>query len=374
MKKLLNMIIDFFELRIDKSMFDINREELQKANMLLLKQISAIGGSVTLIMCGLSFVVPHFYGLSMEFLLFFAASLIMFGLTCLEYQTLNGYIYPMIYFYMGLALTFCILLDTYLDPGGQAVISVIVLALTPMFILDKQTHVLALTALAWAALCIASTALKDFSYAGLDILNATIAVALGASLNTRIFKSRLSNLNNTRLLALQVEADALTGLPNYKKLMDDLSGEHDSRIAKSLCSLAVIDIDWFMEYNSKYGREMGDKCLKKIGNCMRRISDPSELIIYRYGGTSLVAVSLIHDYEGIRRVCRGISSLIRDLEIEHRGTPQGIITVSCGYTDVVECGCDEYKKLIDMAQTALKQAKKEGGNTSIGYLQTLTAI
>ena len=37
--------------------------------------------------------------------------------------------------------------------------------------------------------------------------------------------------------------------------------------------------------------------LEKIGNCMLKISDPGELIVYRYGGTSLVAVSLIHDYK-----------------------------------------------------------------------------
>ncbi len=63
---------------------------------------------------------------------------------------------------------------------------------------------------------------------------------------------------------------------------------------------------------------MGDKCLRKIGNCMLKISDPGELIVYRYGGTSLVAVSLIHDYKGIQRVCQGLSVLIKGLNIEFR--------------------------------------------------------
>ena len=105
----------------------------------------------------------------------------------------------------------------------------------------------------------------------------------------------------------------------------------------------------FKEYNTKYGREMGDKCLRKIGNCMLKISDPGELIVYRYGGTSLVAVCLIHDYKGIQRVCQGLSVLIKGLNIEFQGTEEEKITVSCGYTDVVECECDEFEKLLDMA-------------------------
>lgn len=102
---------------------------------------------------------------------------------------------------------------------------------------------------------------------------------------------------------------------------------------------------------------------------MQRISDPTEIIIYRYGGTSLVAVSLIHDYKGIQRVCQGISSIIRGLDIEFKGAPLGKITVSCGFVDVVECECDEYVKMLEMAQEALQQAQAEGGNTYIGYMQ-----
>ena len=72
---------------------------------------------------------------------------------------------------------------------------------------------------------------------------------------------------------------------------------------------------------------------------------------------------------GIQRVCQGLSVLIKGLNIEFQGTEEEKITVSCGYTDVVECECDEFEKLLDMAGEALQQARKDGGNCSVGYLQ-----
>ena len=105
--------------------------------------------------------------------------------------------------------------------------------------------------------------LKDFKYSSFDILNSSAGLLMGILINAKIFKIRISGINSSRILARQTQVDELTGLPNYKKLLEDLSGKNDTRIAKSLCSLAIIDIDMFKEYNTKYGREMGDKCLRK---------------------------------------------------------------------------------------------------------------
>lgn len=369
MKKQINRLIDLFEIRIDKSLFEINHSEIQKANLQFLRQIAFFSAVIAALLCCVTYFVPFFMGKTMVFFALFVISSIIFGVTCIIFNALLEYSSYLIYFYSAIIMAFCAVIDVYYGVGDSGIIFPVFLALLPVSIMDKPTHVFSFTALLWAVYCIASAVMKEREYAQIDVISSTIAMLAGITVGMRILKSRVSNLNSTRILSRQIEIDSLTGLPNYKKLMQDLSGENDTRVAKSLCGMAIIDIDNFKEYNTKYGREMGDKALKKIGGCMQRISDPTEIIIYRYGGTSLVAVSLIHDYKGVQRVCQGISSIIRGLDIEFKGAPLGKITVSCGFVDVVECECDEYVKMLEMAQEALQQAQAEGGNTYIGYMQ-----
>ncbi len=369
MKKQINRLIDFFELRIDKSLFEINHSEIQKANLQFLRQIALLGAVIAALLCCATYIIPFFAGKTMAFFALFVISAIIFGVTCIIFNSLLEYSSYLIYFYLAVIMAFCAVLDVYYGAESLGVIFPVFLALIPISIMDNPTHVFSFTILLWAAYCVASVIMKDHEFSQIDVISSTVAMLTGITVGTRILKSRVSNLNSTRILLRQIEIDSLTGLPNYKKLMQDLSGENDTRVAMSLCGMAIIDIDNFKEYNTKYGREMGDKALKKIGGCMQRISDPTEIIIYRYGGTSLVAVSLIHDYKGIQRVCQGISSIIRGLDIEFKGAPLGKITVSCGFVDVVECECDEYGKMLEMAQEALQQAQAEGGNTYIGYMQ-----
>ena len=274
----------------------------------------------------------------------------------------------LLYFMMSVIAVFSAVLDVYFNPNGTAVFFPLVLALLPMQIIDRQSHVIPYTLVLWLAFCTASFIKKDAPQSTYDAVSASCTLIAALLTNRYIFRSRMSALNNNRILARSTEIDSITGLPNYKKFADDLAGKNGSTVAQSLCSLAIFDIDNFKEYNTKYGREAGDKCLKKIGSCLQRISDPGELIIYRYSGTGFADVSLVHDYKGIGRVSKGILAIIRDLGIEFQGTDAGIVTLSAGYTDVVECECDEYPKLIEMAVNAMEKAQNEGGNCTVGCL------
>ncbi len=369
MKKIVRRIAEFLELTTDASLFEINDNEIRKANLMFMRHLSMTAGFIMLVMCAYSFITGSESPPTMTYFMMFVVSAIIFGLTYVAFDVLISYTYPLVYFYVTLLVAFTMVVEVYYIPDKEAAVSIAALTVLPMLILDKQSHMLPYTAGACLVFCIASKVLKVPEISVHDVICAVVGTAMGIMINARIFKSRISNLNSSRILARQVEIDGLTGLPNYKKLMQDLSGEKDSRIAKSLCGLAIIDIDDFMRYNSKYGREAGDRALKKIGSCMLRISDPGELIIYRYGGTSLVAVSLIHDYKGLCRVCQGISSLIRDLDIEFEGSPIGKLTVSCGCVDVVECECDEYETMLSMAREAVDEARRQGGNKYFGYLE-----
>lgn len=369
MKKILNIIFDKMGFKIDQSVFEKNQEEIQKANVSLLRQLAFAACIFAVFLFSVNFMFPGTIQNTNMCFLIMMLSVILFALTYIAYNPLLPYAALLIYFMSTVMLACSAIMGIYETPELPAVMFVVILAVFPMQVIDKQTHVVPFTVAVWAVFCIAELVLKERRAAMCDVMYASVALTLGILLNRQVIRARLSAINDKRILSRHTQIDIITGLPNYKKFNEDLSGKNDSRIAKSLCSLAMFDIDGFMDYNTKYGRDAGDKCLKKIGNCFLKISDPGELIIYRYSGTSFAAVSLVHDYKGIERVCKGVLALVRNLNIEFQGSPKGIITMSAGYTDVVECECDEFSKMVDMANEAIKFARAEGGNQEIGYLQ-----
>lgn len=369
MRKILNIIFDKMGFKIDQSVFEKNQEEIQKANVSLLRQLAFAACIFAVFLFSVNFMFPGTIQNTNMCFLIMMLSVILFALTYIAYNPLLPYAALLIYFMSTVMLACSAIMGIYETPELPAVMFVVILAVFPMQVIDKQTHVVPFTVAVWAVFCIAELVLKERRAAMCDVMYASVALTLGILLNRQVIRARLSAINDKRILSRHTQIDIITGLPNYKKFNEDLSGKNDSRIAKSLCSLAMFDIDGFMDYNTKYGRDAGDKCLKKIGNCFLKISDPGELIIYRYSGTSFAAVSLVHDYKGIERVCKGVLALVRNLNIEFQGSPKGIITMSAGYTDVVECECDEFSKMVDMANEAIKFARAEGGNQEIGYLQ-----
>jgi diguanylate cyclase (GGDEF)-like protein/PAS domain S-box-containing protein len=65
-------------------------------------------------------------------------------------------------------------------------------------------------------------------------------------------------------LAYHAYHDALTGLPNRRKLMQDLEGRLSHRDAEPTL-LIVFDLDGFKAYNDAYGHPAGDALLERLG-------------------------------------------------------------------------------------------------------------
>lgn len=368
-KKIGYILAKKLNLTLDNSVFEKNAQAIQKYNLRLLRQITLLSGTLILVMFLGNYVHQGLIINQHIYFAFMMLSAIVFVLTYVIFNHLIPYSTVLMYFFTLVFAAFATFVGIAEPVSGTEALFMIFLAMLPMQIVDKQTHVIAYTVLVWLAFCAASLILKEHDSAVADVISASVALIFGILNNRLVFKARISAINDSRILARSTEIDSITGLMNYEKFDNDLSGKNGSSVAQSLCSLSILEIDNFKEYNEKYGRQAGDKCLKKIGACLQRISEPGELIIYRYGGTGFAAVSLIHDYNGIERVSKGILALIRGLEIEYNGTSTGIVTFSAGYADVMECECDDYKHLIEMSLEGLNKAKSLGGNTHIGYLE-----
>ena len=73
--------------------------------------------------------------------------------------------------------------------------------------------------------------------------------------------------------------DALTGLPNRRRLMADL----EAAIADDQARLALFDLDGFKAYNNTFGHLAGDALLTRLGHRLREsVADTG--VAYRLGG------------------------------------------------------------------------------------------
>ncbi|HUC00827.1 MAG TPA: diguanylate cyclase [Solirubrobacterales bacterium] len=78
--------------------------------------------------------------------------------------------------------------------------------------------------------------------------------------------------------------DPLTGLPNRRKLMEDLeSGASEPAAAGNLSLLVMFDLDGFKAYNDSYGHPAGDALLTRLGHRLAAFSTPHGCA-YRLGG------------------------------------------------------------------------------------------
>ncbi|TDV70410.1 sensor domain-containing diguanylate cyclase [Pseudomonas sp. LP_7_YM] len=164
-------------------------------------------------------------------------------------------------------------------------------------------------------------------------------------------------------LALQ---DGLTGLANRRHFQEILGLEFVSgHPNQHPLSLILIDIDFFKTYNDNYGHVAGDKCIAAVAECIRGNLNRTGDLAVRYGGEEM-AVFLPHsEVQGAYRLAEKIRLTVLARAIEHRGNPEGIVSISLG---VYGCGaqeCPSMEALIERADSALYAAKHQGRNRTV---------
>lgn len=169
---------------------------------------------------------------------------------------------------------------------------------------------------------------------------------------------------NAKLLQLAYK-DPLTNLSNRRQFeenaaqwMEQLSGSSFS------LALMLVDVDNFKQVNDTFGHEAGDELLKEISNRIRSASRESEMIaqveVARIGGDEFIIVYHLD------ASARGLDKLSR--RILHEIT-QPTMLADRSFTPSVSIGialapahASKIKDLVRVADVAMYQAKKAGGN------------
>ncbi|MEO0844018.1 MAG: GGDEF domain-containing protein [Cyanobacteria bacterium J06643_5] len=136
----------------------------------------------------------------------------------------------------------------------------------------------------------------------------------------------------------------------------------------------LCDIDYFRYYNKTYGTAAGDICLQKIArtidNYVSSLNITSgEPIVSRYGGEEFAVLVWMNETIAFS-IGEHIRKNIKEEAISCQypgigGLPAEVITVIVGVATIVPEDKLKPISLIDIAQKALRQAKRKGRNVVV---------
>jgi len=184
--------------------------------------------------------------------------------------------------------------------------------------------------------------------------------------SSEIVKLRVRNQmqmqNQIRLIKYLSMMDQLTDLPNRRNFDGRLRMEWEHAIRNgAFISLLMIDIDFFKNYNDKYGHQQGDIALKAIANIFKQTLKRSVDFAARWGGEEFVVLLPHTSLNGALGIAEIIRAKAVDTDIILGGDATKL-TLSIGvYTVKPEQG-SSLDGFISGADKALYIAKENGRN------------
>jgi diguanylate cyclase (GGDEF)-like protein len=172
-------------------------------------------------------------------------------------------------------------------------------------------------------------------------------------------------LEASRRLQTLAVTDPLTGLVNRRGFEEGML-RHCSALAASQASLALllIDIDRFKEVNDRFGHQLGDQCLQVIAGIIQGLTRHDHDLVARFGGGEFAVVMPCADTAAALQAAERIRQAI-ERNRDHVFNKTGPVTVSIGVA-VISDGQDVgMNLLINAADQALYQAKRNGRNRTV---------
>ncbi len=186
-------------------------------------------------------------------------------------------------------------------------------------------------------------------------INRTIIESLTNAIENKRLAKSLQQLSNT---------DSLTKLSN-RRHFEELSKLilQEAIDLKQHIAIIMIDIDFFKSFNDNYGHLRGDNVLEQVAKAAKGAMIKPNDIIARFGGEEFIVILPNTSEDGATKLAKRLVKVIESLEIENAHSKASrFITISAGLAVVQPTENFELKDLINTADKALYQAKKNGRN------------
>jgi diguanylate cyclase (GGDEF)-like protein/PAS domain S-box-containing protein len=161
--------------------------------------------------------------------------------------------------------------------------------------------------------------------------------------------------------------DGLTGVANRRRFDALFATEWSAaRRTQRPLSLAMIDIDFFKQYNDRYGHVRGDNCLQQVAQALRAGASRPRDFLARYGGEEFALVVPETDAGGALHIANRCREAVIAAAIEHAGSEVApIVTLSLGVGTISPSADDDPAKFIESVDRRLYRAKQAGRNMII---------
>lgn len=195
-----------------------------------------------------------------------------------------------------------------------------------------------------------------------NTISMLVACAIGAG---QLESVRRRDFLISRITFHKAHVDALTGLPNRRALdlhMRNTWSEGSEQFACAAVYLA--DIDYFKDYNDRYGHQAGDTAIQKVADALRRSLYRPQDFVGRYGGEEFAVIAPAVDRQSALRIAERLRSEVYRLNIPHkRQDEESRLTISVGVVIHKLKGSQRSMEgVLQAADEALYAAKVAGRN------------
>jgi len=179
---------------------------------------------------------------------------------------------------------------------------------------------------------------------------------------TENIASALVNHRLQRSLREQTIRDPLTGLFNRRYMEESLKLEiaRASRSGTPL-SLVMCDVDHFKRFNDEFGHDAGDAVLQVVAAEMRsRFRDGD--VVCRFGGEEFTIIAPGTTAAALAGRVEAVRHAIAELAVRHGNRSLGSTSMSFGIATWSNAMTRDGSTLVQAADAALYQSKREGRN------------
>lgn len=193
-----------------------------------------------------------------------------------------------------------------------------------------------------------------------DTSNEVVCVCMSVYDVTEVATRKLDLEKANERLERLSRTDPLTGLSNRGHWEDSLKLEFERcRRANRASTLLLLDIDYFKNFNDKYGHQAGDEVMRAIGDLVHRFRRSTD-VVGRYGGEEFGIILPETTAENALIFAERLRQRIAGTHIVWQSTPLHV-TVSIGMCQITP-QMNDYQAWISGADQALYQAKDLGRN------------
>ena len=126
-------------------------------------------------------------------------------------------------------------------------------------------------------------------------------------------------------------------------------------------SLVLVAIDNFKSFSVEYGSAAGDECLRRVAQELCTVGKRAGDLVARFGETQFALILPEINQMGAMSLAESIRAAIAQLDIPHAHSTVALhVTVSLGVATRVPEIDSNPNELLQLAEHALSQAKREG--------------